>query len=401
MSSLTKDIPMKHVHGKLSLLFLGLFLPMGLIAQQLAHYNLVSSTNKPYIKEAVEITFTAEQTDNTDVMFFFLEPKKSKYYKIILLKKEAEELGYHHKKTRFYYLLFPLKSGKVTVDFDFVIKVASDEAVAQVYEGSRDNVKWIETQNTHISLQPLQLQVKNIDKNVSLVGDFTIHSKIDKTVVDAYEGINLKYFLKGVGYDDFSLDFLHLNKDIEVFEDITKHYNKATKDGFEIQQEYAYVILAQKDFEIPQQKILCFSPKQKRYYTLTTKAYKIKVNTINPEEILDTKESPEQTNIIDKRFIDIFLYLLIFLAGYFSAKIPLPVFKKKIAPLYADINNTKTPKELLFILSNNYLHYQELEKIRQELETIVYHKKKSRPLKKIKEEVLEKISQKRKEPSSL
>jgi hypothetical protein len=368
-----------------------------LFAQQLAHYSLQSSTDTPYVKEAVEITFTAEQKDNSDVMFFFLEPKKSKEYKIVLLNKEAQELGYHHKKTRFRYLLFALKSGKISVDFDFVIKVASDEAVAQVYEGSRDNVKWIETQNTHITLKPLQLQVKNIDKNVSLVGDFTIHSTIDKTVVDAYEGVNLKYFLKGVGFDEFSLHFLNSTKEIEVFEDITKHFNKATKDGFEIQQEYAYAILAKKDFIIPQKKILCFSPKQKQYYTLNTKAYKVKVNALNPQEILDTKESPK-TGFLYEQFTNTFLYLLIFIAGYFSAKIPLPILKKKKNQSYLDIKDAKSPKELLFILSNNYLHYKELEAVRQELEIMIYHKGKRRSLKKIKEEILQKVSKRDKEP---
>ncbi|MEO1937282.1 MAG: hypothetical protein ABGW85_01470, partial [Sulfurimonas sp.] len=81
---------MKNIHGRLLLLLL---IVSGLYANELVDFSLRANKKHPYVKEAVELTFTAEQKDRSDVMFFFLEAKKSPDYKITLLKKEANELA--------------------------------------------------------------------------------------------------------------------------------------------------------------------------------------------------------------------------------------------------------------------------------------------------------------------
>ncbi|MEO1937505.1 MAG: hypothetical protein ABGW85_02605, partial [Sulfurimonas sp.] len=338
------------------------------------------------VKEAVELTFTAEQKDRSDVMFFFLEAKKSPDYKITLLKKEAKELVYHHKKTTFHYLLFPLKSGKIAIDFDFTVKVASDEAIAQVYEGSRDNVKWIETDNTHIALRPLELEVKALPHDVDLVGEFEISSQIDKTTTDAYEGIHLKYFLKGLGFDEFNLELIPQNSSLNIFKDIIKHYNKATPNGYEIQQEYSYAILANKDFMIPSQTIHCFSPQKNKYYTLKTKEYQVHVKALNKELLLDKDEYPSEPFFFEK-VQNFFLYVLIFLAGFISAKILHREKKKLTKSAFEDIYNTTDAKELLFLLTNKYQNQKEFYPFHHKLEDIVYNTKSTYKFQQIKKEI--------------
>ena len=376
---------MKNIHGRW-LLLLMLLVGSGLYANRLVDFNFKANKRLVYEKEALELTFTAEQKDRSDVMFFFLEPKKSPEYKITLLKKEATELAYHHKRTTFHYLLFPLKSGKVAIEFDFTVKVASDEAIAQVYEGSRDNVKWIETDNTTIPLDPFEIEVKALAQEVDLVGDFTIDSKIDKTDTDPYEGVHLKYFLKGIGFDEFNLDLIPQNNSLDIFKDIIKHYNKATPKGYEIRQEYSYAILANEDFTLPSQEIRCFSPQKNSYYTLKTKEYKIHVNRPNKASLLDKEEYPKEPFVYEK-IQDLFLYALIFFAGFASAKIFHREKKIEKIAAFEDIKKSTSAKELLFLLTNKYQDKKEFYPFHQKLEDIVYNKKSPYQFKEVKREI--------------
>jgi hypothetical protein len=383
---------MKNIRGNYALLIL-LFLCSfsGLSANELANYSLKSSTTNPYLKEAVEISFSAEQKESSDVMFFFLEPKKSSDYKITLLKKESTELAYHHKKTTFHYLLFPLKSGEVKVAFDFIIKQASDEAVAEVYEGGRDNVKWIETDNTHIELDPLVLDVKKIADDVVLVGDFRLESSIDKEQVDAYESVNVKYKLTGVGFDEFQLKLIQESSNYNLFEELTKHYNKATKEGYKIEQEYNYAILAKESFSIKAQTIRCFLPKEKRYYTLKTKAYNVTVTPLPKEEILDSEEYPKVDYFYEK-VQSFFIYLLIFAAGYMSAKIA-PKRKKEKREAFLDLKKANNAKEMLALLTNKYATYKQLYPFHKELEDLLYSDKKRGEFSTIKSALLKRLKE--------
>ena len=382
MSLSTKDTQMKHTLGKMTLFIL---LSLTLYANELAEFSLTTDKKSPYEKEAVEITFHARQIKHDNVMFFFVTPKKSANYKIVLLQKEAKELAYHDKEAEFHYLLFALKSGKINVEFNFVIKVASDDAVAQVYTGSRDNVKWIETDDTEISVKPLVLDVKKLSKNVDLVGDFTLTQKIDKESAKAYEKINIKYFLKGIGFDDFNIDPLGDIEGVDIFTDVIKHANKATKEGYKIQREFNYAIIAPKNFTIPATKIECFSPAKNRFYTLTTKPHTIDVQALPKSELLDKEEYPKQENY-SKESTNFFIYLLIFIAGYISAKIniKIPFIEKH---RYKDIQKSNNPKDLLYTLMHSYAD-RGLEHYYAPLEDMAYGKKGKKSFAKIKREIL-------------
>jgi len=385
MSLLTKDIPMKNTLGNIILFTL---LSIALNANELAEFNLTANKTSPYVKEAVEITFKAHQKERNDVMFFFLTPKKSNDYTIVLLQKEAKELDYHEKEAEFHYLLFPLKSGEIYVDFDFIIKVASDDAVAQVYTGSRDNVKWIETDDTKIVLSPLKLNVKALEKNVDLVGDFTINSKIDKTKAIAYENINLKYNLKGIGFDKFEHEPLEKLQGVEIFQEIITHNNKATKDGYKIQKEFNYALIADKNFTIPSKTLFCYSPKKKHYYQLNTKAYTITIDSLPQSKLIDKREYPQREDY-SENFKNFIIYILIFIAGYITAKINLPLhLKNKLK--YKDIKESTSAKELLYILMHSYSD-KNLEHYYNLLEDIAYNKKAKKSFSKIKREILKEL----------
>jgi hypothetical protein len=367
-------------------LFGFLSLTLSLFSSSLADFTLTANKTNPFVKEAIAVTFKTKQTDSSDVMFFFLQPKESPNYKIILLKKSSQELNYHNKEAIFEYLLFPLKSGNIEVDFNFIIKVASDAAVAQVYEGSRDNVKWIETDNTNVTLQPLKLHVKKLQHRVDLVGDFTLSSNIDKKSANAYDNINLTYKLQGIGYDAIKIEPLEKIKGTEIFKDIIKQKNSATKDGYKIQREFNYAIVSEKSFTVPSKKITCYSPKKAKYYSLQTKEYNIDIKPLERSELIDKRDFPKPTSSYTENMKHFFIYLLIFIAGYITAKVKLPL-PKRATQNYKDIKESKDAKELLYILMHTYQD-KKLERFYAPLEDIVYNKKSAKDFKKIKKEIV-------------
>lgn len=380
---------MKKNLGKI-LLFL--IFPLVMSANtDLATYSLTSNKKDLYKKEAVEITFKAEQKDHTDEMFFFLEPRKSDNYRIELLDKNTKKIAYHNQITTFKYLLFPLKEGNIDVKFDFIIKVASDDAVAQIYTGGRNNVKWMDTTDTKVDVKPLRLHVKPLQEDVDLVGDFTITSKIQSTEINRYGSANIKYYLSGVGYNEKEFNPLKSIDGVTIFSEINDNYLNNTKDGYQMKREYAYALVSDKDFKIPAIKIKVYSPKQNRYYTLSTKEYDIKVSSIDPATLVDSKEYPLEKSYDFTTLKNIFIAIAIFMAGFISAKLSSNISFKRAGEKqkFKDIKETKTPKELILLLLQNYQNH-EIQDYINELELLEY-KKSDKSFKEIKAEILKKF----------
>jgi len=382
---------MKQSLGKILLL---LTLPLLLFANtQQAEFHLSTNKSSAYIKEAVEISFVAKQLDHTYVMFFFLEPKKSEDYEIKLLNKKTTELGYHDYTTTFTYLLFPLKSKKISVDFDFTIKVASDEAVAQVYQGSRDNTKWIETIDSHIDLNPIEINVKPLKEQVDLVGEFELSSKLLKSEITEYDSANITYKLTGTGYKDKNFDIIKNIAGTTIFSQKNDAFSVATKNGYKISREYTYAIVAKDDFTIPKVEIKVYSPKLDKYYTLQDEAHHIKVTKLDASALTDDAESPKSKDFDTKLLQNSLAALLIFISGFLTAKLyPLINFRMKKEKRFQDIQESNSAKELILILLENYKRENTKEYI-NELELIEY-KKSHKSFKEIKALILKEFDTK-------
>lgn len=376
---------MKHVLGRVFSFLILLYTPI-LYGSDLASYTLTSSEYSPYVKEAVKLTFVAKQKDHSHVMFFFLQAKESKDYKITLLNKTEKDIDYHNKETTFSYLLFPLRSGFLHVDFDYTIKVASDNAVAEVFKGGRDNVKWIETIDTKIPIKPLLLEVQELTKSPLLVGDFKLSSHLSSDTITAYESANINYTLQGIGYDDINLSFVKESSSVTLFSDIYRESHKATDAGYKMKWIFNYAALSENNFTIEKQSILCFSPTSKLYYRLNTQAYNIEVTPRDKALLLDKEEYPKGENSFAaiSRYA---LYIVLFLSGFITAKIlPSKIPFSHKSEQFKEIQKAKTAKELLRVLlksENRTLFKEQIES----LEAILYQSE-TEDLKQIKESAL-------------
>lgn len=260
MRSSIRGMQMKKNLGKIYIIFL--LFTTALFAQQAAVYKLTAEKTTAFVKEAVKITFYAEQTDNTNVMFFFVHPLKSDDYEIKLLTKEFSDKGYHHSIATYTYVLFPLQTKTIKLNFDFSVKTASDQGVAHAYVEDHDDSKGIELKMTAINVQPLTINVKKLEHPVDLVGDFELKSTIDKTKINQFETVNMHYFLNGQGYDN-AINLLDKLEGVTIFSEQNNIVNKLTLNGYEISRDYTYSLSAKDNFTIPEIKLNGYSPAKK------------------------------------------------------------------------------------------------------------------------------------------
>jgi len=139
---------------KVSLIFVMLTLTL-LYAEDFT-YSFHVDNNQPYVKEAVILTLDLNQSNHDVVLLFNFSILKSKDYSFQRVDiKESD--SYHHAKVHYVYLLYPLKSDDIKINFKLLKKVTTDESVAYSFSGDRDNVKGLVTKDTHITLPPLHL----------------------------------------------------------------------------------------------------------------------------------------------------------------------------------------------------------------------------------------------------
>jgi len=377
------------MNKNLGRLILFLLTPLLLLADNtLASFHLSANKSDVYEREAVEISFTATQKDHEDVMFFILQAQQSDDYEISLLNKESTKLGYHNTTTTFNYLLFPKKVGKVKVGFDFTIKTASDAAVAQIYIGSRDNVKLIETVDTVVTLEPLELKVKALRPGTVLVGDFKLTSQLLSDTVDQFATVQVSYTLNGVGYLDKKMEPLPPIKDATLFDDIVDHSFKSSKNGYIVEREYAYAISADDDFTLPEIHLQAYSPRKKRYYELTAPANKITIKKIDPKTLVDDKEFPVQEAYDWSWLKDSLWVLFIFTAGFMTAKLSEGLHFRWLqrSERFRDIKESQDAKTLVKVLTIRYAD-KGLDDYINVLEMMIY-KKTDQKFKTLKQAVL-------------
>jgi hypothetical protein len=370
---------MKNNLGKILLILL---LQLTINASTLCDYNFKVSNYKPFVKEAVEITFYVAQKDKSGVMFYDLLPIKNKDFELYLLGNSEDKRSYHDTRATYKYLLFPLKSGKLKLEFKLKVALASDEGVEKFYTGNRDVINPMAAKRVTINIKPLIFDVLPI-KEVDLVGDFKLKRSIDKLKLDPYEQLNLSFTLLGHGYEPKLDDILPKIDGVEIFLEKNAENSSFLKNG---KIKYNYALLGDQDFKIPKVELKCFSPTKKSYYTLKTKSQIIKVIPAQTKELVDKKDSYPTSAFNWSSLLPFINGLLLFISGFVVAKLDLLRFLKRDKELPKDqkFHNAKNKKSLLKILiSSNNIKYKS---IIQELESCIYENKKCN-LKEIKEKL--------------
>lgn len=347
-----------------------LFFTVSLFGSSLVDYSFKVSNHKPFVKEAVEIEFVATQLDKSAVMFFELIPHNSKDFELHIVGKTDTKKSYHESKTVYKYRLYPLKSGKIQLDFDFKVLEASDDAVDKFYTGNRDVINPMATKDTEIELESLVFEVQSIRDGVSLIGDYQLDVDVWETNISSFEQLNMTYTLQGDGYPSKLQTLLPEIEGVEQFLELERH-----KNGKDI---FHYAFLSKNDFVVPSVEIKCFSPKKKKYYTLKISKQNIKVASLDVDNLLDEKDSYPTTAFDWESLLPYLNGFLLMLSGFIIAKLDLMQYlkksKKQQNPMHKKIKDAKDEKSLLRLLLSS--HENRYRPFIDELESSIYDNKK-------------------------
>ena len=384
---------MNNILGKILLLTFFIFLPSAVMATtKYCEYSIHTDTKTAYINEAVKIHFKTRQKIHNEVMFFDLIPLKSEDYSFVLLSEKRHEFSYHDAKKDFQYLIFPKKEGTINVRFDFRIRRASDDAVAQAYIGSRDNVKSIPTIKVHIAQPVITLKISPLPKKLDGVGNFNLQMSLDKTSSNSYDAINVTYTLTGTGYLNTNFEPLHDINKTTIFTGITDTRPQATPKGLKYKKIWKYAIVAKEDFVVPMVNFSYLNTNTKTISEEKIEAKNIIITPFNTKALLDAKESPVQKNyfILFTKYI---YYILSFIAGLLVAKL-IEILPKKISTKKESCcknvikaNSAQALIKAIFPLISTL----KLEKEVAHLEKIAYTKENGKAFEKIKKEIIKKL----------
>ncbi|WP_457599260.1 hypothetical protein [Hydrogenimonas sp.] len=280
-------------------------------------YALHLSKRSLFLKEPFTLTFEVNQTDPSKVMFFDFGIKNRDAFSIHRLDRVVDE-GYHARKERYIYLLYPLKEGKLTIDFDLLVRRGNDEMLSSAFTGGRYNVKAVETDDRHEPIPPATVSVKPLPVAAALVGRFSMERSVDRKRLHAQEPLYLTVRLRGVGYlpDIERLAVLPPIDGVKIFADEPQIRTRLTKEGTEIDATFRYALIAKRDFRIPDLTIEAFDPESERAYRLQAPSVAIAVEAADASSLLDREESPQRVGSPYAAIERFFIYLSVFAAGW-------------------------------------------------------------------------------------
>jgi uncharacterized protein YihD (DUF1040 family) len=383
---------MKHILGSIMMLLLTTVL----FGNEFVDYNITANKKNVVVNEAVYVVFQARQKIHDEVIFFDLKPLKSDAYEIIPIEQKRYEYDYHDAEKKFKYLVFAKKQGNVDIRFDFAIRRATDDAVAQTYIGSRDNVKYIPTTRVSIGEITLPLSVKKMP-HVDAIGDFTLQMDVDTTTVTPFDEVHVRYTLTGKGYVDTRYEPLKDIPNVSIFRAKNISLKHPTPEGFAYKIVYSYALVAKENFQIPKTFLQIYNPQQKQQKQITIPSKTITIQKPDISSLIDKEEYPkEEKSYYAIYFVQSIYYILAFLAGFFARELWNKYFKrhsranKKEKKCCIEIKNAKSAEVLLQLVMGIRTKYK-LDTEIEMLETIIYGGQKRYSFEKVKQKIVEKL----------
>jgi len=361
MNLLTKDTYMKHNLGRLVGILCLVYFSVTLLQAEDFTYDLRVTKTNPYVKEAVFLTFDVNQTNHDIVLLFDFDlVKKENYsYQRVDIKETNDAHDLH---IRYTYLIYPLQDGEVDIHFKLRKRVTTEDSVAYSFSGDRDNVKGLVTKDYSINLPPFMLHVKPLQKDILLVGDFTLEYSLKNHQAKAYESLPFNFTLKGKGYPPRLNNILPKDIKFTLFSEKPNVHALSSKEGTHSTVNYTMALSHDKDFTLPAISLKAFNPLSEKTYTLHIPSQNFKITEVNKTTLVDKVNIPPLLKENWSWSKTLFSYFIVFISGYLTAR-AIHWQKKSsktetIHPLREKIKLSKNKKELLQILmAHNNQHF--------------------------------------------
>ena len=184
------------------------------------------------------------------------------------------------------YLLFPQKSGKLTIPsitYEGVVITRNRnldpiEAFFNGQSGFAEVKRKITTPTLTINVSPLPNKPEGFS---GAVGKFSVSSNISTKEVDANEAVTLKISVKGSGNMKLiSTPEMKFPKDFETYDAKVNDNFQLTRSGLSGTKDFEYLFVPRHagTYEIPAAEFIYFDTESRSYKTLKTEAYTLKVN---------------------------------------------------------------------------------------------------------------------------
>ena len=184
------------------------------------------------------------------------------------------------------YLLFPQKSGKLTIPsitYEGVVITRNRnldpiEAFFNGQSGYSEVKRKITTPTLTINVSPLPNKPEGFS---GAVGKFSVSSSISTKEVDANEAVTLKISVQGSGNMKLiSTPEVQFPKDFETYDAKVNDNFQLTRSGLSGTKDFEYLFVPRHPgtYEIPAAEFIYFDIESRSYKTLKTEAYTLKVN---------------------------------------------------------------------------------------------------------------------------
>lgn len=329
-------------------------------------FEISSSKKNLYVSESFELLLKFKYKTQTQILdLSFINPDfKNFWYKKLDYQNSYEENGFTITELKF--LLFPQKAGELVIE---PLRIDT-----QYVDNSSRSISFFSNSisKERIYSNALKFKVKELPKNINLIGNFEIKANVNKSQTKSLEAINYTIEIVGHGnfedIKDFNLEIPGVNIYSNKPKIETKYIDNKNKGTY----KKTYTIVSDKSYTIPSFSLSYFDKKTNKVFTKKTKEIYIdildsKVNdsSLNkavleklPKEVKEFKEKQivkiiEESSLKDK--------LIYFSLGIISTLLTLGLYyyvinlrnSKKLneMPLIKKVKLTKSSNELLKILS--------------------------------------------------
>ncbi len=283
-----------------------------------ADVNVTLSKTTLFVKEPLLVQLQYSDKEYEKLAWVKFAPKRSQDYEFYLLGKQIKDGRY-----TFTYLLFPVKSGQVSISYTLQYKKAAIEQIRRDILGTgyeqteplEGKVVTLEPQSSTIAVKPV--------KKVNLYGDFHLRIRVDKRSIKSYEPLYVSVSLQGIGYVP-KVDNLLQVDGVKVLADKPQKKISFTPKGAKIDYRFNYAIVADSNFTIPSIKLTEFN--YEKYKILSTAPVPIKVVAV---KLVDAKDEPPKIEPTIHKMGAFFIYAAIFLAGILSGVLLYLLLRKK------------------------------------------------------------------------
>jgi len=205
------------------------------------------------------------------------------------LGNEKTYMKGNYQVTELGYLLTPEKEGNFTIG-PATAKVGVADTSRRDMFGRFFGTVW-----TPIASNTIDIEVKPAPQDTDLVGDFTIHSSIDKESVKANKPVNLTVQIEGEGnLEDFEFPAYEIDG-VTIYSDDAKVETQIINKQLKSTYVKTFVFISDHDFKIPSKSISVYDTKTKEVKHLEIPSYDVKVEG---SKAVTMPQSPSAAGIV-------------------------------------------------------------------------------------------------------